>query len=448
MRNYKQAEIHDGSLIRDTSTTTLWSVLGKGIGFLIPFFIAAWFGATAETDIFFFAYGIILFIAGILIPLAESIIVPYIAEARSDGRDVGKFIGGILETGTIGIIILTGLLILFIKPLLYLITDFDEKSLRLAYLLLAETSPLIIFSAWSSVFAAGLNAYRKFKLPALSPAFRALVNLAVIFIFKNRLGVHAIAIGYVAGEIVRLLILCFAVYRFRLFTIAFSIRTDPKLKEFFRIASYQAIALVALGLNPVVDRAMASWLSTGNISVLYYADRLYFIPVTIGVSGLSVVLLSGWSKLYYTHRKAELLRSDFSKIAKRLIPAAVFATVFLCLLSGIIVLLVYGRSKLSWEALLGVRQTFVFYALGLTPYFLGMLTIRFYQVLKDTRILMKWAIFSVAANVLCNLILMRYMGVAGLALSTTIVCAIGSLYLYLKLPVEKKDKGELPNANK
>ena len=37
--------------------------------------------------------------------------------------------------------------------------------------------------------------------------------------------------------------------------------------------------MVALGLNPVVDKAMASWLGQGSISVLYYAHRLYVIPL-------------------------------------------------------------------------------------------------------------------------------------------------------------------------
>jgi putative peptidoglycan lipid II flippase len=194
-------------LVWDTITTTLISTLGKGVGFLIPFFIAAWFGVSADTDAFFFAYGLILFLSGIFAPVIESVIVPYIAEARAKNEDVGAFVGRVLGVSGVGILVLTTVALLVIKPVLSLITRFDSQSINLIYWLLIETAPLVILLVWTSVLAGTLNAYKKFVFPAISPAFRAIVNLSIIFIFKDTLGVHAIAWGYVIGEAVRLVIL-------------------------------------------------------------------------------------------------------------------------------------------------------------------------------------------------------------------------------------------------
>ena len=104
-------QIRSRALVWDTITTTGWSTVGKGMGFLVPFFVAAWFGVTAETDAFFFAYGLILFFSMTFAPVVESIIVPYIAEARSNNEDVGKFVGRILGISGIGLLALVGIVL-------------------------------------------------------------------------------------------------------------------------------------------------------------------------------------------------------------------------------------------------------------------------------------------------------------------------------------------------
>ena len=284
--------IKSRGLVRDTVTTTGWISAGKGIGFLVPLFIAAWFGVTAGTDAFFFAYGLVLFLSSIFAPVVESVIVPYIAETRSKNEDVGKFVGGILSISGAGLAALTCAVLVFVRPLLSALTRFDPQSLDLIWLILLHTSPLVLLQVWTSILSGALNAYKRFAVPAVSPAFRAVVNLGCIFIFKDSMGVHSIALGYVAGEVVRLGVLLWAIRRMRLFRLRFSLGLSPDLKGFAKVASYQVIGMSLLGLNPFIDRIMASWLGEGSVTVLYYADRLYMIPATLFSSGLIVTVLS------------------------------------------------------------------------------------------------------------------------------------------------------------
>jgi len=58
---------------KDTISTTFWSTLGKAIGFLIPFFLVAWFGVNSDMDSFFFAYGLVIFISIIFASVADHI---------------------------------------------------------------------------------------------------------------------------------------------------------------------------------------------------------------------------------------------------------------------------------------------------------------------------------------------------------------------------------------
>jgi len=150
-------QIHSRPLVRDTITTTFFSTAGKSVAFLVPFFIAAWFGVSSETDAFFFAYGLILFLSGIFAPVVESVIVPYIAEIREKGEDVGRFVGTIICISGVGLTALAGVTLLIIKPVLSVVTHFDGQNLNLVFWLFVETAPLIVLLIWTSVLAGSLS---------------------------------------------------------------------------------------------------------------------------------------------------------------------------------------------------------------------------------------------------------------------------------------------------
>ncbi|HDG97046.1 MAG TPA: hypothetical protein ENG73_02565 [Desulfobacterales bacterium] len=422
--------VMDQPLVWDTLTTTFFSTVGKGVGFLVPFFIAAWFGVSSETDAFFFAYGLVLFLSGIFAPVVEGVIVPYIAETRARGEDVGRFVGNILGISGIGLLALTGSVLLVIKPVLSVITRFDSQALDLIYWLLVETAPLVILLVWTSVLAGTLNACKKFAFPAISPAFRAIVNLSIIFIFKDALGVHAIALGYVAGEVVRLIILAGIIIRIKLFKLGLYFQLDSRLREFFRTASYQAMGMVAVGLNPIVDKTMASWLGRGSVSVLYYADRLYIIPVTFMTTGLMATLLSYWSERYYNYESGyQRLNEDVKKTIKVVGFLTLSIMLLLILFHQPIVNLAFGRGAFALEKLPEVGWVWVCYLLGFVPYIVGRLFVRVHLVLKNTKTLLHCALYSNLLNIFLNYILMRFLSVAGIALSTSVISVFSLLFL-------------------
>lgn len=437
-------DLYRRPLVRDTIKTTICSTVGKAIGFLIPFFIAAWFGVSEETDAFFFAYGLILFLSGIFAPVVESVIVPYIAEARSKDEDVGKFVGSILGISGAGLFVLTVLLILVIKPILSVITRFDEQTLRLVYQLLIETAPLIILLVWTSVLAGALNTYKKFAFPAISPAFRAVVNLVIIFAFKDIYGVHSIALGYVVGELIRLAVLLIVTKRLDLFKLRLSFQLNPKLVEFLKTASYQITGMVAVGFNPIVDKIMASWLGEGSVSVLYYADRLYMIPVTFLATGLMATLLSHWSGRYYESGQ-QRLKQDVNKAVKVVGFITLPIMLVLILFHQPIAKLAFGRGAFAQDRLSEVGWVWVCYLFGLIPYMIGSLFFRAHLALKNTKALMRYCFYAVFLNISLNYILMKPLKVRGIALATTFT-AIFFLF-YLRRLFYCKTKRSLPVEN-
>jgi len=414
------SEFYKRPLVRDTIKTTIWSTVGKAAGFLIPFFIAAWFGVSSETDAFFFAYGLILFLSGIFAPVVESVIVPYIAEARTNNEDVGKFVGNILCVSGVGLLALAILFILVIKPVLSVITRFDGQTLELVHRLLIETAPLIIFLTWTSVLAGTLNTYKKFAFPAVSPAFRAAVNLTIIFALRSLYGVHSIALGYVVGEIARLIILFIIVKKLNLFKLCLSFRVGAKLGRFFKTASYQIIGMVAMGLAPFIDKIMASWLGTGSISVLHYAHILYIIVVTFLNTGLMVTLLSHWSGRY-NEEGIRKLKKDVNKTIIVVSCITLPIMLLLILFHQPIVKLAFGRAALAQARLSEVGRVWIFYLLGFVPYVIAGIYIRALLATKRTKEIFFVSVIKILLHIILNCIFMIFWGLKGIALSASTV---------------------------
>ncbi len=421
-------KVRTSSLIRDSASTTFFNTAGKAVGFLIPFFIAAWFGVTRATDAFFFAYGIIIFISAIFYPVMEKVIVPFIAKVRSDGGDVGRFIGSVSVIITAVLIALSLIIILVIKPVLSIITRFDEKSLELIFIIILETIPLIFFLTWTSMLAGAINAHKRFILPALSPAFRAVVCLLIIYFLKDLWGVHVIALGYVIGEIIRFLILFIFVFKKNLFKIRLSFKINKENKRFLRVSSYQVLGMLVVGLTPIIDKTMASWLEIGSVSILEYADRLYMIPTTFLSTGVMVVLLSYWSERYFKLGK-QRLKEDMKKALIVVTLIAIFIAAILIVFSRWIALLAFGRGEFDMEKIPEVSLVFIFYLAGFFPYIAGRIFVQAHLVLSNTKALLKCGIYISILNIILNYIFMKFFGVAGIALATSFTSIFSLCYL-------------------
>lgn len=427
--------LRSSPLLRDTAVATGFTIVGKAIGFAIPFFVAAWFGVGPDTDAFFFAYGLVLLLAGIFFPVVEAVIVPFITEIKAQNEsEVRRFAGATLVASIAGLAVLGALLFAVSKPLLATVSKFPPNSLELISRLLLETSPLLLLLVGTSLVSGVLNAYRLFSLPAVSPGIRAVVAIAVIFATKGRLGVHSIALGYVAGELIRFISLIIYAAKKGMAPSISSVKPDTRVFEFLKTASYQIIGMAVLVFNPVVDKTMASWLAPGSVSILEYSDRLYEIPITLITRGLFVVLLSHWSISFYEgarngfDRHADLRRNAV-KAAAFVGAAAVAISAALILLRGPLVGLVYGHGEFSKEYLPAVQGVWSLYLAGLAPSVVGWVFARGHLVLKNTKLLMLSGIICSLLNVAFNLVLIRPFGLYGLALSTSITYSIVAVFL-------------------
>ncbi len=419
--------INSRPLSRDIITTTIFSTFGKGIGFLIPFFIAAWFGVSEKTDAFFFAYGLIIFLAMTFSPVVESIVVPFIANAIARGEDIGSFIGKLIGIGTTWLSAFLLILIIIIKPILVMVTRFPAEGIELIYIIILESAPLLILLFWNSVIAGVFNSYKYFYIPALSPALRAIINLSLIFYLKDKFGIHAVSIGYVFGELFRVIVLFKLLNKFCLFNLKISISWDIKLRGFLRVSFYQFAGMTAVAFTPIINKSMASWIGPSSVSLLEYSNRLYIIPLVFMSSGLVVPLLSHWSERYQQGGK-EGLDKDVIKAVKVIGIFSIFLSLFLFIFRTNIVNIIYGYGRLSINQIDSIAGIWGLQVLGLAPNILSHVYSRTHLIKMNTRFILYSSLLIVVAGFLLNIALIPSMGVRGIALSSTLVAF---LYLFL-----------------
>jgi len=319
-------------MVRDTITITVLRVFARGIGALIPFFIAAWFGVTSQTDAFFFAYGIVIFFTGIFSSVLESFIVPFVAEfkAKNEG-DVTLFVYDILISGAVITIAMSLICLAVLKPALAVSTKFSPETIALVFRLFAEITPLLLFTALAGVLSGALNADKKFRIPAVAPAIRAVTALGVIFFTKDAIGIHSIPLGYAVGEALRLAVLFRAVFQNCLMIPHISLGLMSNVADFFKTVVYRTAGMLAIAFTPIIDRMMASWMGSGSVTIIDYADKIYSIPVILIVEGFLIAVLSHWSAIYYGGPSGGELKKEAVKTCMIMLPVSILiaAAVFL-----------------------------------------------------------------------------------------------------------------------
>ena len=167
------------------------------------------------------------------------------------------------------------------------------------------------------------------------------------------------------------------------------------------------------------DTLIASYLPTGALSALYYADRINQLP--IGVVGIAVgtVLLPEMSRRLAAgdEKGAASAQARGIQLALLLtIPCAVGAIV----IPDLIMRALFARGAFTVADAAAAGATLAAYSIGLLPFvLLRSFTAPFYAR-GDTATPVKAALLAAAINILLKVLLMDHLAQVGLALATSV----------------------------
>ncbi len=304
----------------------------------------------------------------------------------------------------------------------------------LAVLFTRITFPYLLFIAIVSLTGALLNALGRFAAAAAAPiVMNAVLILAQLVLthFLPTTG-HALAWGVLGAGLAQFLFLQWSCHRAGVRLGLPRPRFGPDVRQFLRVLGPAALGAGVLQISLFADTLIASFLPTGAISYLYYADRLNQLP--LGVIGIAIgtVLLPEMSRHLKRGDHGAASYSQNRAFELSLLFTLPAAAAFLAAAEPIVSVL-FERQSFGAADAAATATTLMAYAIGLPAFVLIRSVLPGFYAREDTATPVRIAVVVVIVNVAMKLALMGPLQQIGLALATSLASWVNFTLLALAL---------------
>jgi putative peptidoglycan lipid II flippase len=284
----------------------------------------------------------------------------------------------------------------------------------------------------NALWHAALVAHERFSISAIAPILTPLVIIATLAGFASRWGVYAVAVGSLLGGAADLTFCGIALRRTRISLLPRWYGFSPALLKVLGQFAPLVVGSFLMGSSVAVDQTMAAMLSPGSVAALNYANKLVTLPIWIGVHSLSVAVFPSLSQLSAKEDWPEI-RHVLRTYARLILLVSLPLTFILVRYSEPLVALIFQGGAFTAHDVRTVAHVQMLLCLQLPFYAMGMLYVRALSALKHNQVLMWGTAINVLVNVVLNFVLMRMIGLPGIALSTSFVYLISCGFLWFML---------------
>lgn len=418
-------------LFKGTPAIMLARALVFSLAFLKFLFLANRFGSSESTDAYFMSFGftylIIIGVGGTLYTTFTPLFIEY---KEKKGEKEALLMARSFLSVLLLFFFFVCVLMYFLAPyvIFLLAPGFNDKAHLISCDLVRLFSVWLFISAPIPFFASIYHSYERFTLPAFASILPMLGALLGLLFFSEKFGIRALPLGMMGFSAIQLAWLIFGIQDKTKCLLRLTLRIHGGIKEFLRQGVPRFIDFTILEVNLVIDRFFASLLGAGFVSALAYGSRIAVISCTLLTLPFVVSMFPSISNFAAHNDKDAIARSVLKGIrifALVLIPWSVFLMVF----GGDVVKLIFQHGEFSYTATSLTAQALLFYSFGILFYGLNPLIRMVFFSFQDSVNLLKITLLALFANVVLNMIFMRFLGHGGIALATSLVAVIRALCL-------------------
>jgi putative peptidoglycan lipid II flippase len=302
---------------------------------------------------------------------------------------------------------------------------------RLTLILTALFLPHVLSICTTALLGGMLNVLRNFWLPTFAPIILNIFEVAGVavawWLHRGHPDPHSVPrvypviIGVMIAGIVQVIVPWHALHRRGISLIPKIAWDDPAVVTVVKLMAPTILGLAAVQINTLLDGQMAYWLipREGAPSVLKYSMLLYQLP--LGVIGISVATaifeqMSAEAAL----KQMASLRNTALEGLKLMLFVGLPISVGMCMLTWPLTAIIFQRGRFTATDTDLVAYTSLFFTLGIWAYMSQHVYARGFYALQKPQIPARIAMYVVGLNLTLNLVLVRFMHEAGLALSTAI----------------------------
>jgi putative peptidoglycan lipid II flippase len=403
-----------------------YTLLSRITGFFRDIMLAAVLGAGPAADAFFVALRLPNHFRAIFAEGAfNAAFVPAYARIRAQGgaQRADLFAGRIVTLLLASQIVLLAIALIFTPEVIdVLAPGFSKDPGRYAHAveLTRITFPYLLLITLVTLYGGILNALQRFAAPAAAPI---LLNLSimvalVLAAFFPTAG-HAAAWGVLIAGVLEFLLVAGSASRAGAFPRLRWPELDADVRQFFRALGPATVGSMGVQLALFADTIIASFLATGAISALYYADRINQLP--IGVIGIAAgtVILPEMSRRLASGDQDGAAHAQNRTIEFTLLLAIPCLAAFFTI-PELIMRALFMHGAFTATAAEAAGRTLAAYAFGLLPFVLIRSAVATFFARGDTATPVKAALIAAAVNIAFKIMLMGPLAQVGLALATSI----------------------------
>ncbi|MDO5059938.1 MAG: murein biosynthesis integral membrane protein MurJ [Neisseria sp.] len=420
------------------------TMLSRILGFVRDSIIARSFGAGMATDAFFVAFKLPNLLRRIFAEGAfAQAFVPILAEYKQNKTPEAtqQFVQHVAGMLTFILTIVTALSILAAPWIIYVTAPGfvgNESKFELSVALLRITFPYILLISLSSFVGSILNTYHKFSIPAFTPVFLnvSFIVFALFFAPYFDPPVTALAWAVFVGGILQLgFQLPWLWKQGFLKTPKLNFR-DEAVKRVMKQMLPAVLGVSVAQISLVINTIFASFLQSGSVSWMYYADRLMELPTGVLGAALGTILLPTLSKHAGnpdTQEFSALLDWGLRLCMLLALPAAVG----LAVLSFPLVSTLFMYREFTLNDAVMTQQALIAYSFGL----IGLIMIKVlapgFYAKQNVKTPVKIAVFTLICTQLMNLLFIGPLQHVGLALAIGLGACLNAALLYTLLRMKK-----------
>ncbi len=418
-------------ILRGAGVVGLFTLVVKAIAFAKELLIASVYGRGDALEAFLLALVIPTMVSGVVAGSFRQAFVPVYVRVRSrDGARASDRLATHALAVALAILSATAVVLWFVAPWLVdgIARGFEPDKAARTVVLLRSLAPICLLASLPVMLAGILESRERFRPAIVAQAIVPIAVLAAVAWTRDGASARPLVVGTVGGLVAQVGLLVLVLGRDG---------HRPAGPSGFPHRDFRAVAaqwLPAAGamlfqdLTTLVDQAMAAALAPGSVSALSYAYRIVSLPLSLISASLGVAILPVLSDLAARGRDGQ-----FAAATARWIRVTLWgglgATLVAAPFTLPVVRLVYERGAFDAADSQVVAAVILAY-LGMIPFFVaGIVAVQAVTARAGNVVLLAIGIVNLVVNVVGNIVLSRWFGVAGIALSTVCVYAISATIL-------------------
>ena len=425
------------NLLKALVTVSGMTLLSRILGFVRDFVIARVFGAGMLTDAFFVAFKLPNLLRRLFAEGAFSqAFVPILGEYKNKrGEDEARRLVDRVATLLFLVLVLVTLLGMAGAPLLVYLSApgfaADADKFALTVELTRITFPYILFMSLVALAGGILNTWSRFAIPAFTPVLLNLSFIGMALFATPCFSRPVLALGwavFLGGALQLALQLPFLRRIGMLPRFVFDWK-DEGVRRILRLMAPAVLGVSVSQVSLLINTIFASFLGTGSVSWLYYADRLMEFPSGMLGAALGAILLPSLAKYHASENFDEYSRLLDWGLRLTLLLAAP-AALALALIAVPLITTLFHHGAFSANDVFMTRNALVAYSVGLLGLILVKVLAPGFYARQNIRTPVKIALLTLFVTQALNLALIGWLRHAGLALAIGLAACLNAFLLY------------------